>query len=299
MTIGAMIALLLATGLFAQGDPGAEFESMMSDLLQKRMQVSAQEFFEITEQQMKAFLEKYPDVPQAADVHLNLGQLYAQSGSFDESISHLETYLTRSEGREQAEIAMAKFFLAQGHMGRDEFDEAQKYLEEVQGAGGSLPPQLKQMTEMSIKQIPILKKLRIGNPAIPIEATTTAGDPITLDSYKGKVLLLDFWASWCKPCREEMPTVISVYEEYHDKGFEILGVSLDQSESSFKGYIEEHGISWPQIFDGGGWKSSVGQAYGINSIPATFLLDRAGTIRYRNLRGGKLREAVKELVETK
>ena len=161
-----------------------------------------------------------------------------------------------------------------------------------------VPSQLRQMTEMSIQRIPILKKLKIGNPALPIDVETTAGDRITLGSYRGKVLLVDFWASWCKPCRQEMPTVKSVYKEFHEKGFEILGISLDQSEASFEGYIEEQGITWPQIFDGKGWKSSVGQKYGINSIPATFLIDRKGTIRYRDLRGDKLREAVRELIES-
>ena len=296
MITGAII-LLLAGTLHASGDPATEFDQMMAELLEKRQQVGAQEFYQITEQRMTDFLERYPDSPEAVEAHLNLGQLYAQAGSPDKAIFHLESYLERSDRRKPAEVAVAKFFLAQVYMARDEFDGAERYLEEVRAAGNIVPQQIKQMTTMALQRIPILRKLKIGNPALPIDAVTTAGDRITLESYKGKVLLLDFWASWCKPCRQEMPVVKSVYKEFHGKGFEILGVSLDQSEASFRGYIERQGITWPQIFDGKGWRSPVGQQYGINSIPATFLLDRDGTIRHRDLRGEKLREAVRELIE--
>ena len=296
MITGTMILLLFAGSLSASGDSASEFEQMMAELLQKREQIDAQEFFRVTEQRMTDYLEKYPDSPEAVEVHLNLGQLFAQAGSPDKAVSHLEIYLARSGDRKPAEVAVAKFFLAQGYIARDELDKAELYLKEVQAAGDVAPLQLKQMTEITLQRIPILRKLKIGNPALPIEAATTAGDRITLESYRGKVLLVDFWASWCKPCRQEMPTVKSVYKEFHEKGFEILGVSMDQSEASFKGYIEEQGITWPQIFDGKGWKSAVGQQYGINSIPATFLLDRKGTVRYRDLRGDKLREAVRELI---
>ena len=298
MITGTLILLLFAGVLAASGDSAAEFEQMMAELLQKKQQFGAQEFLQVAEQRMTDFLEKYPDSPEAVDVHLNLGQLFAQAGSPDRAVSHLEIYLAHSGGRNPVEVAVAKFFLAQGHIARDEFDKAELCLQEVRALEDGVPSQLRQMTEMSIQRIPILKKLKIGNPALPIDVETTAGDRITLGSYRGKVLLVDFWASWCKPCRQEMPTVKSVYKEFHEKGFEILGISLDQSEASFEGYIEEQGITWPQIFDGKGWKSSVGQKYGINSIPATFLIDRKGTIRYRDLRGDKLREAVRELIES-
>jgi peroxiredoxin len=140
---------------------------------------------------------------------------------------------------------------------------------------------------MDLERIPILRKLAIGNPAIPIEAATSDGTEITLETYKGKVLLLDFWASWCAPCRQEMPNVKKVYNDFHSKGFEIVGISLDDTSAKFRGYVEEQQMPWPQIFDGKGWNSEVGRTYAVNVIPATFLLDRKGTIRYRNLRGGR------------
>lgn len=295
---GALLLLAVAGPLSAAGDPETEYRQMLDELLQKMNQVGREEFFAITEQRMTAFLEEYPDSPEAVDVHLNLGHLFAQAGMEEKAIPHLESYVSRSDGRKPEEVAVAKFFLAKGYLSRDEFDEAERLLGDVQAAGSIVPAQLAQMAKLDLERIPILKKLKIGNPALPIEAVTTAGDRITLESFKGKVLLLDFWASWCQPCRHEMPNVKTVYKQFHDKGFEILGVSLDQSEAGFRGYVDELDIPWPQIYDGKGWNSAVGRKYGITSIPATFLLDRDGKIRYRNLRGPELGAAVRELVGT-
>jgi thiol-disulfide isomerase/thioredoxin len=115
-----------------------------------------------------------------------------------------------------------------------------------------------------------------------------AGEPLSIARYKGKVVLVDFWATWCGPCREELPNVLAAYKEYHDKGFEIIGVSLDQDEATLKSFIKEKGMAWPQYFDGKGWGSKLGQKYGINSIPMTFLLDREGKIVAKGLRGAAL-----------
>ena len=94
-----------------------------------------------------------------------------------------------------------------------------------------------------------------------------------------------------------MPNVKKVYKEFNGKGFEIIGVSLDESREKFQRYLKEQDIAWPQIFDGKGWNSEVGRSYAVNSIPATFLIDRGGRIRFRNLRGEELYEAVKTLIE--
>ena len=114
--------------------------------------------------------------------------------------------------------------------------------------------------------------------------------------YRGKILLIDFWASWCGPCRRENPHVRKVYEEFRDDGFEILGVSLDKSRDRWAGAVEKDGLTWPQVSDLGGWSNDAARLYGVSSIPATFILDREGKIVARNLRGEALREKVAELV---
>jgi thiol-disulfide isomerase/thioredoxin len=119
-----------------------------------------------------------------------------------------------------------------------------------------------------------------------------AGKPLSLASYKGKVVLVDFWATWCGPCRAELPTVIATYKKYHDRGFEIIGVSLDQDQAKLTGFTESMNMTWPQFFDGQGWQNKLAVKYGIESIPVTYLLDGNGKIIGRDLRGDELTQAV-------
>jgi thiol-disulfide isomerase/thioredoxin len=118
------------------------------------------------------------------------------------------------------------------------------------------------------------------------------GKPLSVANFKGKILLIDFWATWCGPCVHELPNVLETYEKYHEKGFEIIGISLDKEEAKLTSFLKEKKMTWPQFFDGKGWQNKLAGKYGINSIPATYLLDGEGTIIGKNLRGEALASAV-------
>ncbi len=122
------------------------------------------------------------------------------------------------------------------------------------------------------------------------------GKPLSVAQFKGKVVLIDFWATWCGPCIAELPNVKKAYEQHHSKGFEIIGISLDSDKAKLTSFIEKEHMTWPQYFDGLGWKSKLGQKYGVNSIPATYLLDKEGKIVAKGLRGDALEKEVAKLL---
>lgn len=156
-----------------------------------------------------------------------------------------------------------------------------------------------------VKNSPFAQKLKerleknlataIGAKAPDFSAPTPEGGELALSDVKGKVVLIDFWAGWCRPCRAENPNLVKLYNEYHDKGFEILGVSLDRKAEEWKQAIADDGLVWKQIsnvqyFD------KIAELYNVQAIPANFILDENGVILAKNLRGEELQNKIAELL---
>lgn len=122
------------------------------------------------------------------------------------------------------------------------------------------------------------------------------GQEFSLKEFQGKVVLLDFWATWCPPCMASLPEVREIYREFHERGFEIVGVSLDESAEDLAHVLKDYAIPWPVAFEGKRWDNPLANLYRVYQIPTTYLLDQAGTIRFRNVEGEELRRALTELL---
>ena len=140
-------------------------------------------------------------------------------------------------------------------------------------------------------------QVKVGQAAPEISLPDSKDSIINLSSLKGKVVLLDFWASWCRPCRIAIPSVVRLYDKYKSKGLEVYGVSIDEKKSAWLKAVKQDSITYLQVNDKAGWYAKVTLVYGVNEIPATFLIDKKGEIVAINLEGKNLEDKITELLE--
>ncbi|MBK8608843.1 MAG: TlpA family protein disulfide reductase [Chitinophagaceae bacterium] len=140
-------------------------------------------------------------------------------------------------------------------------------------------------------------QLRIGGRVPGIELPGRADDPVKLSSLEGKVVLIDFWASWCGPCRAANPFIQKLYKKYREQGFEVFAVSLDTKKENWLKAVKKDKLTYTQVLDLEGWNSKVAEQFFVDALPTNFLLDRSGKIVAINLEGKELFDAVKQLVQ--
>ncbi|HTY88113.1 MAG TPA: TlpA disulfide reductase family protein [Candidatus Acidoferrum sp.] len=165
--------------------------------------------------------------------------------------------------------------------------------------GTALVTQVEQREQMQQQAEKARASLGVGATFPDFADKDVSGQPLSLASYRGKVVLIDFWATWCGPCRGEIPNVVATYQKYHSQGFEIIGISLDEDRDKLLSYTKQMNMTWPQFFDGQGWSNKLAVKYGVESIPATFLLNGDGKIIGTDLRGEELTQAVAKALAKK
>ena len=176
-----------------------------------------------------------------------------------------------------------------------EADELETLMSKLDTSIASLP----QMISLK-ERVEMMKAVSIGKKAPDFTMNDVSGNPVSLSSKLGsRLLLIDFWAAWCGPCRKENPNVVKVYNEFNKKGFNIIGVSLDQKKEDWIKAIADDKLTWTHVSDLQYWGNAAARKYAVNSIPANFLLDETGTIIAKNLRGPDLYSKVKEVLEGK
>ena len=210
-------------------------------------------------------------------------------------------YINEKPGSPVSWIMLQEFYPPSGLMAFDSTDL--DYFDKVSIAMkekypySEYPKFVDESKENTLAQLEQIKNGGGGDLAPELNYANPDGDFISLSSLRGNVVLIDFWASWCGPCRMENPNVVKTYEEYKDKGFTVYSVSLDTDKNKWIQAIEADNLSWPNhVSDLKGWQSAAAAKYKVNSIPATFLLDQNGNIIDQNLRGDALEQKLQEIL---
>ena len=142
----------------------------------------------------------------------------------------------------------------------------------------------------------LLAQNKKGKPVPEISLPGPLGNSVSLSSLKGKVILVDFWASWCRPCRNNNPNLVELHEKYKEKGFEIFSVSIDEDKSAWMAAISADHLFWPHVVDTDGWRSVVASKFSVEAIPSSFLVDKNGFIRGYDMNKDDLDKAIASLL---
>jgi thiol-disulfide isomerase/thioredoxin len=251
----------------------------------------AREFFQFVDWQDEAYYE-LPWVYEGFKNYTStLAQVFTDEAAFTAAVD--PTFAEIPQGSMAEKLALGGVVAILKQKNHPAFKTyAQQFIDHF----GETDPQAAADLE---QQVASVASFMIGGQAPDFQQATPDGKMLSLSDLRGKVVLVDFWASWCGPCRRENPNVKRVYDEYKEKGFEILGVSLDRTEDRWLQAIEKDGLQWLQVSDLKGWKNEVALMYSVSSIPHTILLDAEGKIIARGLRGKQLEDKLAEIFAEK
>lgn len=259
---------------------------------------------EILIEKSQSFIHTYPKYNKADEVYFILGQTLLQFDRAAEAIEVLNdlnrdypysSYISESlltlgiaydnvGKHNQADQTYNKLISDRRFSGSKNVEAAQQLLATDRTARKGA------LSELSAEN-PLDKF--IGKPALDFKVTDLNGEALSLEKYRGKIILLDFWATWCPPCIQEVPHLKQTYAKFKNQGFIIIGISADRGLDPLKSFVSEENITWPQHFDNGG---QIAKMYNLTHIPTTFLIDGKGIVQAVNLKGNALEAAVAQLV---
>jgi len=249
------------------------------------------DWFNEAEELGRQYLKSDPDGPVKALAQIILTMARAQAGQFDQALARFRELMQGVNQNEQEEFA-ASFSenLAAAAITAGEFAAAREVYTTLLSRFSD-SPNLRQKVQAELKRLD-----KVGRPAPAFAAEDIKGQPIRLAAYRGKYVLVDFWATWCVPCAAELPRLQAAYRAYRDDGFEIIGVSLDENKTAVADFAKVRNLPWPQLHNASSSADLV-EAFGVISIPAAYLIDPEGTIVRLDLRGKNLDETLSRLIK--
>ena len=221
------------------------------------------------------------NAPGAPDSFTNA----AARASLDTNIAAL-----RKNYPDDLRTAMAQFIWVDILKARDP-ERAEGILRDL---AGNKDPRVAGDAQRQLDSIQMQRKL--AKEPLDLKFKALDGTAVDLGKLHGKVVMVDFWATWCGPCRIEIPNVVATYKDLHKDGFEIVGISLDKDKEKLVSFTSQAGMTWPQYFDGKMWSNEISSRFGINAIPAMWLVDKKGFVRSTEARGSELADQVKKLL---
>jgi len=245
---------------------------------------------------LQAYLEKNPEAPDKDEALSILVEANMNSGEFAVVPDLLAKRYEAQDKGADADLAVivneiVRPFI-EASVVSDQRDKAKAFLTKVKGdlANHAQGEQVSQFLDQIGGELYLPG---VGD-KMEIAFTDLKGKEVDLSKMTDKVVLVDFWATWCGPCVAEMPNVIAAYGKYKEKGFEVVGISLDEDKAAVEKFVEENKMPWSQYFDGKGWENELAQHFGISGIPATFLVGKDGKIVAANLHGEELEAAIEK-----
>ncbi len=237
--------------------------------------------------EISTLIAEYPEAPEVLGLHVIMFQHYMGANQLDKAVVHVRRFAETTPDNAAAPGAWIMVYRIESQ--REKIAEAMSALKTVLR-------KYPQSREAPFARAALEGLERVGKP-LELKFTAISGKKIDLADYRGKVVLVDFWATWCKPCLVEIPGMIKLYDEKKKEGFEIIGISFDKDKQEMLDYAKKAGMTWPQYFDGKGWDNELGRTFGIRSIPTTFLVDRKGVLRAVGLRGEQLTRRIDRLMK--
>jgi peroxiredoxin len=230
------------------------------------------------------------------DIRAKVEQGKTNESDFATELKSFDTLLAKHKGEKTDDVA--GFMRLKAQLYFEIFQKRDRAIELIQQLKRDFPDtDLGKQADETIDEFK--RAILLGAKFPDFNEKDLDGKPLSVAKFKGKVVLVDFWATWCAPCVAELPNVLKAYQDYHAKGFEIVGISLDSDEQKTRTFINEKKMAWPQFFDGKGWDNRLATQYGVHAIPATYLLDGEGKVIGRDLRGEDLTKAIAKALAPK